>query len=253
MGILAASTLLFVLINLRLKSYSKKLSLRFVRPETWFELVCLVYGWVLLGAYPILAPFRYLRILRVAWDYEFYFCNPDSYTHAIAAKVVFYMESVARELGSATATKGGLIVLGMFFFLTYMFATIFFAETTRWQNWAGNPGVNPPWWVPGSNAIPCDTLTHCYITLMRLCFYDGNGFDFMTNMANSPDPALFALMLLYMCLGGILLFNGLIGIYGGAFVIVEEKEEPKDALPSDVQTNLDTIKGRLVALPKKEK
>jgi len=227
--------------------------LKVVRAETWFEFVCLVYGWVLLGSYPVMAPLRYIRILRIFWDFEFYFCEPGSSFYGIATQIVHYLESVAQELGSAKATKGGLIVLAMFFYLTYMFATVFLVATADWQNWEGIPGSNPPWWVPGSNAIPCDTLVHCYITLLRMSFYDGNVFDFMTNMANSPYPALFALALLYMCLGGVLLFNGLIGIYGGAFAAKEEdgeekEEEPKDAVAADVGNELDTVKARLEAV-----
>jgi len=85
-----------------------------------------------------------------------------------------------------------------------------------------------------------------------MCFYDGNGFDFMTNLANSPNPALFALALLYMCLGGILLFNGLIGIYGGAFVVkAEEEEEKKVVVAADVRGDLDKIKERLEAVVKR--
>jgi len=264
MGILAASSVIFVVNNVLLAWFNQAICspakfLTLVREETWFELVCLVYGWVLLGTYPIMAPFRYLRIVRIFWDYEFYFCEHGSGTYTIAANIVYYLESVARELGSAKATKGGLIVLAMFFYLVYMFAAVFVVETADWQNWEGNPGANPPWWVPNSNAIPCDTLAHCYITLLRISFYDGNGFDFMTNLANSPNPALFALSLLYLCLSGILLFNGLIGIYGGAFVVKDAEEEdkeedakePKEALAADIQGDLDKIKERLEAVVKR--
>jgi len=60
---------------------------------------------------------------------------------------------------------------------------------------------------------------------MRLALFDGNGFDFLTNLSNSNSSALAALAFLFMCLAGIVIFNGLIGIFGGAFGSVEEQAE----------------------------
>jgi hypothetical protein len=53
-------------------------------------------------------------------------------------------------------------------------------------------------------------------TMMRLTFYDGNGFDFAYALSDK-HPLLFYVSMCYLCVTSFGMLNGLVGIFGTAF------------------------------------
>jgi len=62
--------------------------------------------------------------------------------------------------------------------------------------------------------------------MLRLTFWDGSGFDYLKSLMDNGSKELVSLLILYMCVSAMVLLNGLIGIFGGAFqaATVEEDE-----------------------------
>ena len=79
--------------------------------------------------------------------------------------------------------------------------------------------------VPIEGYPTCGTLTNCFIIMIRLSFYDGNGFDFLTAVIQSNQGGLAFLLFLYLILTAIILLNGLIGIFGNAFSDDDDEED----------------------------
>eukprot|EP01035_Chromulina_nebulosa_P018063 gene18063-23710_t len=74
--------------------------------------------------------------------------------------------------------------------------------------------------------------------MLRLSFYDGTGFDFLTAVIDSKFGGFAVLLIIYLCFSAMILLNGLIGIFGMAF---QKPESGEDNGPSN-QDILDEIK-----------
>ena len=61
-------------------------------------------------------------------------------------------------------------MLGLFFYVTYIFAVV------MWQT-TGSIVTTP-------EGDSCETLKSCFMTLLRLAFYDGTGFDYLQGVIN---------------------------------------------------------------------
>lgn len=150
------------------------------------------------------------------WYFELEIDTQSEFLNALRRlifNVAIYLEAVAKEFFSASKTRGGLVLLGLLGFITYLFGVVYWNETSTWSSGDSSPS----WWVPNSNPAPCGTLNGCILIFLRFAFYDGNGFDFMTNMKNSGVMGISELAMLYMLVCGIIIFNGLIQVFGGAF------------------------------------
>jgi hypothetical protein len=75
----------------------------------------------------------------------------------------FYMQQLYYEFATEKSL-GGLLVITIFFFTTYVMAVVFTNEKGTL--------VTPEGQI-------CFQLRDCFLTVMRLALYDGNGFDFM--------------------------------------------------------------------------
>ena len=240
--------------------------------EVLFELICLTFGWVFLFTYPGIAALRCFRVFRLMWYFELYEeelpedYNPAKYPFSpmfAAHQCLEYLEKLAVEALTAKS-RGALVVLGMFFYVTYITSIVFWTDKSYLQ-------------TPESgfeNGYTCTTLPICFITLMRLALYDGNGLDYLTAVAQE-DQTVYQLgnevvngtyynhtlgtweysyynetvkqshvhhkggakgyatvLVMYMILTAVILLNGLIGIFGEAFVSdtndSEEEEEEDD-------------------------
>ncbi len=95
-------------------------------------------------------------------------------------------------------TKGGLILMMVFFYSAYVFGAALWVET-------------------GEQIAACATLGGCAYTMMRLTFYDGTGFDYAFALTTHNHNFLFALVMIYMCLTAFGILNGLVGLFGTAF------------------------------------
>jgi len=224
--VLALSTLLFVIgyiaimVNIPEGSVFTRFREAFL-PEMWIEVVFFAIGWSLIFRDPGMAAIRCFRILRFVWYSEFYRAKKQSILYPItffSHIILQYVEKIGQELFT-TNSKGGIVVLGFFFYMSYIFGVAF------WQKTLTLPLVSPE----GGNE--CDTLPHCYLIMLRLTFFDGNAFDFLKSVMDNGNNELVTLLVLYMCVSAFLLLNGLIGIFGGTFAsATEEVDEGEEAM-----------------------
>ena len=238
--------------------------------EVILECVCLIFGWVFLFTYPGIAALRCFRVFRLMWYFELYeeelpedynpVDHPFSLTFA-AHQCLEYLEKLGTELVTADS-RGALVVLGIFFYVTYILACVFWTDKSYLQT--PDTGFE--------NGYACTTLPMCFITMMRLAFYDGNGLDYLTAVAQedqtvySYGPVLVnasyfnsvsnkwmfgivnvteplshvhhkggalgyaVLLVMYMVFAAVILLNGLIGIFGQAFVTDASDSDSEEEL-----------------------
>lgn len=118
---------------------------------------------------------------------------------------VYYSERLVVVLPKAA------VVLASFFFVTYIVAVVCWSL-------AGT--------LPDPDPLPqCSHLITCFFTLLRLCLYDGDGFDFLAEVMDRGAWALAVLLVVFMCFNTMILLNGLTGIFGKAFSTGLDKEE----------------------------
>jgi hypothetical protein len=182
-------------------------------PEVLIELLFLILGWSLFFENYAISMLRCLRIFRYVWYGEYYVCDrknplqfyPTFYSHLLLQ----YLEKVGRELFT-TATRGALAVMGIFLFVAFVFGLIFWQITQNWR-------LNSPEGGNSSLVSQCDSLKHCFLIMLRLTFYDGDGFDFIKSLMDANEDGLAFCLFIYMCATSLILINGLIGIFGTAF------------------------------------
>jgi hypothetical protein len=111
-----------------------------------------------------------------------------------------------------SATRGGLLLMLMFFYSAFILGTATFIETGgRFEN--------------------CTTRAQCVYILMRLTFYDGDGFNFIFGLTDR-HRFLFLITILYLCITGFGIMNGLVGIFGTAFSGASDEafaDKPQDS------------------------
>jgi hypothetical protein len=95
-------------------------------------------------------------------------------------------------------TKGGLILMIVFFYTAFVFGAALWVET-------------------GHKMRDCRTLGSCTYTMMRLTFYDGTGFDYAYELSAQGHKFLFILVMIYLCVTSFGILNGLVGLFGTAF------------------------------------
>ncbi len=187
--------------------------------EVWIDVAGLIFGWAFIFQNPGIAALRCLRVFRFFWYSEFYRAKKGTMLYPVtffAHVVVQYLEKVGEELFTTSKSKGGVVVLGFFFFLAYIMAVAVWIYTAPFALMAPEGGNE------------CDTLLHCFLIMLRLTFFDGSGFDFVLSVMDFGDGGLAVLLILYMCLSAFVLLNGLIGIFGSAFASAIEEEDDED-------------------------
>lgn len=146
---------------------------------------------------------RCFRLFRYLWYFE-QFDNLKRHLtfgpfitylgHAIPV-ITSYLDTLATIPG-----KGAILVLVSFFYIVYLVAVMF-------------------WNTEGSVVSPlegeamCATLSRCYITIMRLCFYDGDGFDFLTTTIDNGKMGQAIILVMFMC------FNSMVSEKQTTFVM----------------------------------
>jgi len=194
--------------------------------EVWIEVVCLILGWALIFENPAMASLRCFRVFRFVWYSEFYRAEKGSILFPLTFLchvVLQYLEKIGEELFTTTS-KGGVVVLGFFFYMAYILGVAF------WQTTATLPLLSPEG-GPNGTLSECDTLSHCFLIMLRLTFWDGSGFDFLKSVMDYGAGGWVLMLVLYMCFSAMVLLNGLIGIFGGAFQsATEEDEEGKGSI-----------------------
>lgn len=99
-------------------------------------------------------------------------------------------------------TRGGIILILMFFYSAFILGIVLWIETK-------------------SGSDLCTSIGVCTFTLMRLTFYDGNGFDFAYYLTDK-HRILFCITLFYMAITSFGILNGLVGIFGNVFANASE-------------------------------
>ena len=219
LGVLSISTFLFTL-SLVFNSFCipqtlEKLNLLtriyvVMNEEVWFEATCLLLGWVFIFKYPGLATLRCLRGLRMLWYFELYL--PPNFSRSLSSTSTPYSFLIFVHLSISylrnlffefftKRSKGGIIILAMFFYTTYIFSIVFSVEKGH---------------IPTKDGYVCGSPRLCYLTLLRLSFYGGGGLDYLSALARSGtrDAVGFTfLLVLYMLFTALVLLNGLIGVF----------------------------------------
>jgi len=175
-----------------------------------FEFIFLVVGWVCIFLCPSLAAIRCFRVFRVFWFFDIYRDGSTTRKGWLMGQVqagARYLDLLLTEIFT-DKSRGGVLVLAMFFFSTYILSICFWhkAEET----------------FPEGNS--CESMVKCFLTLMRLSFYDKVGFDFLYFIFSSEEVGLGVLLIVYLCFTSIVLLNGLIGIFGGLFLLPQDQE-----------------------------
>jgi len=99
--------------------------------EICIEVICFAIGWSLIFRDPGMASLRCFRIFRFVWYSEFYSAKQGTFFYPITFfchLVLQYLEKIGQEL-CTTASKGGIVVLGFFFYMAYVFGVAFWQKT----------------------------------------------------------------------------------------------------------------------------
>ena len=119
----------------------------------------------------------------------------------------FYMEQLFQEFYTQKS-MGGILVLTLFFFNAYVVGAI--------VHFTSRDIVTP-------EGHPCETLRDCFFVMLRLITYDGTGFDTMQAFIDQADVGIVFLLFLLVIFDGVILINGLIGIFGHTFTTTDEE------------------------------
>lgn len=186
-----------------------------IEPDVVFEAACLSFGWATLFIRPGLAALRCIRVFRFCWYTHMYSkegFNPSTDLffgpRQVMVWIAVYLERLGAELFSSSSL-GGVVVIALFLYISYLFAIVFWTEKNDIL-------------IEGSkDGNDCHSLNNCFITMLRLAFYDTNGFDYLQAMMNSGNHGYTFLLLLYVILAGIILLGGLIGIFSRVFAPIK--------------------------------
>lgn len=216
---------------------SLEIVVKLLSPDVVFEVACIGFGWATLFITPGLAALRCVRVFRCLWYLNIYrevqtgkqHLNDDrsdtqnsTYFNNIDFEVYFFgvlralqlcryfLERLAIEIFTVHS-RGGLVLLAMYFYISYLFAVVF---------WLEEPHFEASTFSSGSN--DCQTLNNCFITMLRLACYDTVGWDYLQGLMNAGRRGYAFLLILYVIVATIFLLNGLVGIFSKVFALGED-------------------------------
>lgn len=179
------------------------------------EFACILCGWVFLYYRPGIATLRCFRAFRILWYHELpsdvLETLKNVLSYGLGRELVDLMFRVMKfatrslsHLGQemlflTKKSRGGFILMFMLFYIAYVLGATMWIETAH-----SNLGDF------------CLTLGSCTYTMIRLTFFDGNGFDFAYSLVEG-HPILFGITCLYLCVTSFGIVNGLIGVFGDIF------------------------------------
>ena len=99
-------------------------------------------------------------------------------------------------------TRGALLLMMLIFYSAFVLGASLFVETEAEEE-------------------HCLSVGQCTYTLLRLTFFDGDGFDFAYYLTKN-HRILFIIVMGYMCMTSFGMLNGLVGIFGTAFARASE-------------------------------
>ena len=180
-GIICMTRLVESTRNMGMKGYFYTI----LQSPVMFEGVCLLVGWIFIFPRPGLASIRCFRVFRLLWIIDMYY---GDYNRKNSQMLFFvnvigkncqlclrYFKCLGEELTSSNS-RGAIVVLIVFFYVTYIVAVIFWIDRGTFEFYDpianSNATANPNRLSTDSY---CITLRSCFITLLRLSYYDGNG------------------------------------------------------------------------------
>jgi hypothetical protein len=185
--------------------------------EVILDAVCLIFGWCTIFTYPGLAALRCLRVFRMLFYFELFRENRPSEgaSHKLfslqkaSQLCLVYMKKIVQEVFTQES-KGGIVIIAMWLYVSYLVAVVFWTQLH---------------FLESSGDLNCSRLDTCFITMVRLSFYDGNGFDWLQALVTTGYGGYALICFLYMIASAIVLLNGLIGIFGGAFSVADDERK----------------------------
>lgn len=215
--------------------------------EYILEFICLAGGWSVIFIWPGIAALRCFRVFRLLWcviyvpplavhfriridtvgillfylmTYRFYEVQvfKSSVEHVLGPligrsfvsrgfKVLKFAIKSLTALGNelfrlTTETRGALLLIMVLVYSAFVIGMALWIETESSSEFCGNIG-------------------ECTFTLMRLTFFDGDGFDFAFFLTRD-HRIMFMVVMVYMCLTSFGILNGLVGIFGTAIATASE-------------------------------
>lgn len=183
------------------------------------EFFTLLIGWIFIFYKPGIANLRCFRAFRILWYHEL---PPDILNGLkkwlaqllwilggrdlvdLLFKVMKFATTTLTHLGqemffSSQKARGGFILMAMLFYMAYVLGSTLWIETRN-----SNLGDY------------CVDLGTCTFTMIRLTFFDGDGFDYLYSLI-ADHPLLFIIVCIYICVTAFGIVNGLIGVFGDIF------------------------------------
>jgi hypothetical protein len=180
------------------------------------ELFCITIGWVFIFYRPGIAALRCFRAFRVLWFHELPPQILEPLKRMLSAvlgrtlvdlifKVMKFATVTLSHLGQemlflTKKSRGGFILMGILFYIAYVLGATLWVETQDSDL---------------DNEF-CATIGSCTYTMIRLTFFDGNGFDFAYSLTEN-HKILFTVTVMYLCVTSFGIVNGLIGVFGDIF------------------------------------
>lgn len=208
--------------------------LAMIEGEVLLDFFCLVFGWATIFVNPGLAALRCLRVFRFLFYFELFpyykkaDFDPSTALFSIrkaSQLCLVYLKRIAQELFTQES-KGGIVIISMWLYLTYLLGVVFWVDIEHKIHLSDDT----------LNESECSRLNTCFFTFIRLSFYDGNGFDFMQALMHEGYGGYATLCFIYMIISAIILLNGLIGIFGGAFSAADD-DSKADSNPNNNSYN----------------
>jgi len=173
-----------------------------IRGDAWLDVLGIIWGWAFIFQSPGIASLRVIRVLRLLWYFKLLF-PPDVYRTELKSKafigvkqLVYCLSNYLSQLGlefSSGQSTGALAVIGLYFFLVFIFGVLFWNEEQ---------------YLDTDDGYLCATLTTCCLTLMRLSFYDSHGLNFLQAIVTTESIGMSFLIFAFLILSTFILLNG---------------------------------------------
>jgi len=225
------------------------------------EVVCISTGVIFIWKYPGVALLRLFRAFRTLFYHDGKDGLPKTVLDPMVAMMAcvvgepyvllvmkvlkfasYSVQNMGREIFYLTAkSKGGFILLLMMLFSAYVLGVTF------WVALAAADSAN--------ETTLCNSALSCVFTMVRLSFFDGDGFDFAYSVMFS-HPRLFVVLVVYFFLTAIGMANGLIGVFGEIFrnnsQIAFKTNKKREEEEAELQDKHDQVMYRLYTADKIE-
>jgi hypothetical protein len=145
----------------------------------------------------------------------------------------FYMEQLYQEFATEKS-MGSLLIIVIIMFTSYAAAAVFTVQK------------------PFLSGDKCDNVSDCMVLMIRLVLYDSNGFEYLQALMDEGDSGLIFFLFVVTLFNGIVLVNGLIGIFAQTFTTSDEKVEESFKRIEGMEDRLDDLSMILEDLRKKD-